>query len=116
MAPAPEYIRVPWKHNGSTDPVEMHYEVLPDRTVPRMVEIFADGRAVAGTVAWHAERYPALRGNSLVEGDMPTAAQIRAMTKAGTSGEFEVLVTLQSEFETVFQRATPLIGAKEGIQ
>jgi hypothetical protein len=47
---------------------------------------------------------------------MPTAAQIRAMTEANSPGEFEVLVTPQSEFETVFQRATPLIGAKEGIQ
>jgi hypothetical protein len=111
-----EYIRVLWKHALPNEPIEMHYEVLPDRSVPRMVEIFVGGRAEADTVAWHAARNPMSRGNSLVDGDMPTTDEIRATTEADSPGQFEVFVTPQSEFETVFQRAMPLIGAKEEIE
>jgi hypothetical protein len=48
----PEYIRALWKHDNPNDPVEMHYEVLPNRAVPRLVEVSADSRAVAGILAW----------------------------------------------------------------
>lgn len=116
MSPAIEYIRIVWRPEHPNDPIEMHCEVLPDRTVPRMVEIFADGRAEAETLAWHATRYPRFRGISLVDGDMPTVAEIRATTAADAPGEIEVFESTEQEFETVFQNAAPLIGTKEAIE
>jgi hypothetical protein len=85
----------------------MHYEVLPDRAVPRMVEIFAGGRAEADMVAWHASPF---QGRSLVDGDMPTAAELRRKTAADSPGMFEVFESTQDEFEIAFQTATPRLG------
>jgi hypothetical protein len=108
----PEYIRVLWKHDSPDEPIEMHYEVLTDRTVPRMVEIFLDGRAQADRLDWHAARYPSFVGSSLVSGDMDSADQIRATVNEDTPGEFEVFDSTQHEFEAAFAKATPLIGTK----
>jgi hypothetical protein len=108
----PEYIRVLWKHDSPDDPVEMHYEVLADRVVPRMVEIFADGRAQADRLDWHAARYPAFVGVSLIDGDMMTAEQIRATVDEDSPGEFEVFKSDQQEFQAAFAKATPLVGSK----
>jgi hypothetical protein len=112
----PEFIRVLWKHDRPDEPIGMHYEVLADRTVPRMVEVFAGGRAEADTLAWHASRYPSFQGISLVDGDMPTAAELRAMTAAESPGEFEVFESAQQEFETAFRNAAPLTGTREESQ
>jgi hypothetical protein len=108
----PEYIRVLWKHDSPDEPIEMHYEVLADRTVPRMIETFIDGRAQADRLDWHATRYPSFVGSSLVSGDMDSADQIRASVAEDTPGEFEVFDSTQHEFEAAFARATPLIGTK----
>jgi hypothetical protein len=105
----PEYIRVLWKHNYPDDPVELHYEVLPNRAVPRMVEVFAGGRAEADTLAWHARRYPLFQGSSLVDGDMPTAAELSARTTAESPGQFEIFESTALEFEKMFRNAKPLI-------
>jgi hypothetical protein len=107
----PEYICVLWKHDSPDEPIEMHYEVLADRTVPRMIEIFIDGRAQADRLDWHASRYPSFVGSSLVSGDMHPADQIRATVDEDTPGEFEVFDSTQHEFEAAFATATPLIGA-----
>lgn len=107
-----EYIRVLWKHRLPDEPIEMHYEVLPDRTVPRMIEIFIDGRAHADRLDWHASRYPSFVGASLVGDDMMTAEQIRATVDDDTPGEFEVFDSDQQEFEAAFAKATPLVGTK----
>lgn len=108
MIAAPEYIRVLWKHDSPDRPVEMHYEVLPNRSVPRKVEVFADGHAEADTLAWHAHRYPLFQGGSLVEGDMPTAAELRATAATEAPGELEVFESARIEFEKVFRNARPL--------
>ncbi len=108
----PEYIRVLWKHRLPDEPIEMHYEALPDRTVPRMVEIFVDGRAEADTLQWHAGRYPTFQGMSVVGDDMQTADEIRATTATEFPGEFEVFESTQQEFEAAFVNAGPLIGTK----
>src|SRR5258705_5449026 len=47
-----EYIRVLWKHDSPDEPIEMHYEVLEDRAVVRMVERVIDGHANADTIEW----------------------------------------------------------------
>jgi hypothetical protein len=104
----PEYIRVLWKHRLPDEPIELHYEVLPDRSVPRVVEVFVDGRAQADRLDWHAGRYPSFVGRSLVEGDMMTAEQIRA---TADPAQFEVFSNTQREFEAAFKGATPLVGA-----
>jgi hypothetical protein len=109
--PMTEYIRALWKHDFPDEPIEMHYEVLPDRAVPRMVEIFAGGRAEADTLAWHARRYPSFQGISLIDGDMPTAAELRATIAMESPGEFEIFESTQLEFEMAFRSATPLIKA-----
>jgi hypothetical protein len=106
----PEYIRVLWKHDSPDEPIEMHYEVLADRSVPRMIEIFIDGRAQADRLDWHAGRYPSFVGSSLVSGDMDSADHIRATVDEDTPGEFEVFDSTQHEFEAAFASATPLIG------
>jgi hypothetical protein len=108
----PEYIRVLWKHRLPDEPIEMHYEVLADRSVPRMVEIFIDGRSHADRLDWHASRYPSFVGTSLVGCDMVTAEQIRATVDEDTPGEFEVLESDRQEFEAAFAKATPLVGIK----
>jgi hypothetical protein len=105
----PEYIRAHWKHDHPGEPVVMHYEVLADRAVPRMVEVFADGRAEADALAWHAHRHPLFQGISLIDGDMPTAAELRAKPAAEPPGMFEIFESTQLEFETVFRNAIPLI-------
>jgi hypothetical protein len=51
-----EYIRVLWKHDSPDEPIEMHYEVLEDRAVVRMVERFIDGHANADTIEWQKAR------------------------------------------------------------
>jgi hypothetical protein len=107
-----EYIRVLWKHDFPDQPVEMYYEVLPNRAVPRMVEIFAGGRAEADTLAWQAHRYPLFQGISLVGGDMPTAAELRTKTSAESPGQLEIFESTQLEFEKVFRNANPLIEPK----
>jgi hypothetical protein len=114
--PMPEYIRAHWKHNHPDEPVEMHYEVLPDRAVPRMVEVFADGRAEADALAWHAPRYPLFQGISLIDGDMPTAAELRAKTAAESPGMFEIFESTQLEFEKAFRNAKPLIKPKDEVE
>jgi len=103
----PEYIRVLWKHRLPDEPIEQHYEVLPDRSVPRMVEVFVDGRAEADRLDWHAGRYGSFVGRSLVDGAMLTAEQIRT---TADPAEFEVFTSTQGEFEAAFKGATPLIG------
>ena len=106
----PEYIRVRWKHCLPDEPVEMHYEVLDDRTVPRMVEIFLDGRAQPDRLDWHAGRYPSFVGTSLISDDMQTANEIRATTAMEQPGEFEVFESTQQQFEAAFAKATRLIA------
>ena len=110
------YIRALWKHDFADEPVEMHYEVLPDRAVPRIVEIFADGRAEADTLESHARRYPLFQGISLIDGDMPTAAELRATTAAESPGEFEIFESTQIEFEVAFRSATPLMNPEDENQ
>jgi hypothetical protein len=100
---AKEYLRVLWKQDDPETPVEMLYEVNDDRAVPRMVEIFADGRATYNTLARESERYPRFTGRSLVDGDMPTLAEARALS-AG-SHELETNHCTEQDFETAFQRA-----------
>jgi hypothetical protein len=111
--PTPEYIRVRWHHDASNRPVEMHYEVMPDRAVRRKVDIFADGHAEADTLAWHARRYPAFQGDSLVDGEMPTVAELRVAAGAEAPGELEVFASTRHAFEAAFRAATPLIEPKE---
>jgi hypothetical protein len=103
-----KYIRVLWKHDFPDDPTDLYYEVRPDRSVPRMVEVFTNGHAEADTVEWHARRYPTFCGASLVDGEMSTAAEIRARA----SDEFTILEITQTEFERAFQNATPLTDPK----
>ena len=108
-----EYIRVLWKHRLPDEPIEMHYEVLPDRTVPRMVEIFIDGRAHADRLDWHASRYPSFVGASLVGDDMMTAEQIRATVDEDTPGEFEFSVAINRNSKRPSQRRRRLSGPRE---
>jgi Domain of unknown function (DUF6881) len=106
-----EYIRVLWKHSHPDEPIELRYEVLPDRSVPRMVEIFANGRMEANTLDWE-RRHSRFQACSLVGGQMQTAAELRERTRTDSPGQFEVFEITQHEFETAFQDATPLCGEK----
>jgi hypothetical protein len=112
----PEYIRALWKHDLPDEPVEMHYEVLPDRAVPRMVEVFADGHAEADTLAWCAHREPLFQGSSLVEGGLPTVQELRTTTAVESPGQFEIFESTQLEFEKVFRNARPRIEPMEKDQ
>jgi hypothetical protein len=111
----PEYIRVLWKHDSPDEPIEMHYEVLEDRAVVRMVERFIDGHANADTIEWQQARDPRHVGASLIDGGMLTALQIREETESFTPGEFEAYESTRDEFEAAFLRATPL-GTKGATQ
>jgi len=102
-----EYIRVLWKHQDPDEPIDMYYEVLPDRGVPRMVEIFPDGHAECDRLDWYAKRHPKSRADSLIEVDMETADQMRATFDQHSPGEFEVFEVTQQEFEVAFGNATP---------
>ena len=102
-----EYIRVRLKHQSPDGPIEIHYEVLRDRAVPRMVEIFPDGHAEADRLDWYLKRYPNVRADSLIEVDIDTADQIRAIVDRDAPGEVEVLESTRQEFEAAFANATP---------
>jgi hypothetical protein len=102
-----EYIRLLWKHPFPDEPIDMYYEVLPGRAVPRMVEIFPGGRAECDRLDWYLKRYPTARGDSLIEVDMETADQVRAKLDEHAPGEFEVFEVTQQEFEMAFANATP---------
>jgi hypothetical protein len=116
MQALPEYIRALWTHDFADEPIAMLHEMLPDRSAPRMVEIFADGRAEADTLVWHAQRHPSFQGISLIDGDMPPAADLRATTAAESPGEFEIFESTQLEFEKVFRNARPRIEPMEKDQ
>lgn len=98
-----EFIRVTWRHDLPDSPVTMFYEVLADRSVPRMVEVFPNGKAVARTLAWEQQTFPAFAGISLVDGDMPPIAQIEE------PGVFEALAIDADQFANAFLSATPII-------
>jgi hypothetical protein len=106
-----ERTRALWKHPDGA--VEMYSEVFLNRAVPRMVEVFADGRAEADTLAWRASREPLSQGTSQVDSDMPTIAELRATTAAKSPGTFECFECTQLEFETVFRNARPLTEPKD---
>jgi hypothetical protein len=100
-----EYIRVLWKHDSPDEPIEMHYEVLEERAVVRMVERFI---ANADTIEWQKARDPRHVGASQIDGAMLTALQIREETESFTPGEFESYESTPDEFEAAFRRATPM--------
>ncbi len=99
-----QYIRVLWHHRDADHPVVLFYEVAADRSVPRMIEIFNDGRTIANTLCWERQRHPRFVGQSLVDGDMPDVAEI------ATPGEVQALLITSSEFEVAFLSATPCIA------
>lgn len=97
-----EYIRVHWRHDQPGDPVVMFYEVLADRSVPRMVEVYPTGKAVARTLEWEKQTFPSFAGTSLVDRDMPPPAQI------DEPGVFEASAIDADEFANAFLSAMPI--------
>lgn len=70
------YYRCDWPHQESSDPVVIFYEVDADGDVPRMIEIFANGRRDRISTADFVERENEMAGmNSLVEGDFRESAK-----------------------------------------
>jgi hypothetical protein len=98
-----DHIRLQWQHDRADDPVMIFYEVLTDRSVPRMVEVFADGRSIANTLASERQRHPGFVRTSLTDSEVPP---IGALNQPGV---LEASAIDATEFETVFGAATPLI-------
>ena len=90
-----EYLHCTWTHDFPDDPVEIFYEITPDRGVPRMVECFADGRQISNTLEWDIKLHGG-HATSLVHGDMPNLAEI------------EHLIEHQTEFHQAQSRRTNL--------
>ncbi len=100
-----QYIRVLWHHRDAEHPIVVLYEVAPDRSVPRMIEVFSDGRTIANTLTWERQKYPRFAGQSLVDGAMPDVAAIEM------PGEVQASLITSSEFEVAFLTAMPRIDA-----
>ncbi|WP_245472087.1 DUF6881 domain-containing protein [Rhizobium jaguaris] len=63
------YYRCDWIHPESGDPVIIYYEVDAEGDVPRLVDVFADGRRECASVADFCSRNRDMAGtHSLVEG------------------------------------------------
>jgi hypothetical protein len=63
------YYRCDWIHPESGEPVIIYYEVDAEGDVPRLIDVFADGRRECMSVADFSGRKREMAGiNSLVEG------------------------------------------------
>lgn len=100
-----EYLRVLWHHDHPAEPVELFYEVQPDRRVTRLIEVFRDGAVLADTLEWSARRNPRLSSNvCLCDGGFPPAEDFGA--RFGPP-EFDYHSINASAFDAQFDRAQP---------
>ena len=100
------FYRCDWDHPLSSDPVTIFYEVDDVGDVPRIIDVFHDGRGVAQSLADYAGRENELIGiNSFVEGSFFEA--IKGMPigviDPSSDGSVTLLVVSNVEFEEAWR-------------
>src|SRR5690349_13257537 len=103
------YYRCDWIHPESGDPVIIYYEVDADGDVPRLVDVFADGRRECVSVADVSGRNREMAGiSSLVEGSFYDGVRNVVDGLFICEGQERISLTLTSaeKFETEWLGST----------
>jgi hypothetical protein len=99
------YLRTFWHNDHPGEPVELLYEVQPDRRVTRLIEVFKDGSAIADTLEWSARRNPNIVNNiCLCDGAFPSSEDMNARL---APPEFDWREIDFATFTALFARAQP---------
>ena len=101
------FYRCDWAHRPNSDPVVIFYDVDEAGDVPRIIDVFGDGRGIAQSLADYAGPENELAGiNSFVEGSFFDA--IKGMPIGApdptSDGSVTLLVVSGAEFEDTWRQ------------